>query len=144
MIPYFKNMPFWKKALLEIFDDTSKFKIIHETEQVWIIEDKYPKGKTHHLMIPKIKLIKGLAELNKSHVPLLKHMNDLLTERGYDEKTYLIGFHPKPSLWQLHLHMVTRDLSGVTRKAHREQFKEKNMVKLPDAISKTSEILFDL
>lgn len=123
---------------MNIFIDTSLFDIVEEDSQVWIIKDKYPKGRVHLLVVPKVKIVHGIDDLTADHVELIKHMKmivDKILTRNCGTK-FLVGFHAIPSLWQLHLHIVSRDLCGVKTKKHRNSFTEGFMLTLDFVLDK--------
>ncbi len=111
-----------------LFEDPASFDIVKETDLVWVIKDKFPKARTHLLVIPKVRLLNGIADLRPEHAPLLRHMREVAAE--YDG--CIIGFHKEPSMRQLHLHIVSSDLSLCKTKKHRESFRPENMVRLED------------
>lgn len=123
-------MPFWKNALLELFTEPEKFTIVDQTSDFWVIQDKYPKAQIHLLVVPKVKIIKGVTSLDRSHLPLVNAMSDYLVRTGYDGPNFLVGFHALPSLFQLHLHIVSRDLRGCKHKKHRNSFTPDFMLNL--------------
>lgn len=129
------NLPkisYWKNSLMDLFNDTlrSKFIIIKETDLVWVIRDKFPKAKEHYLIVPKIKIVHGIPDLRREHIPILQHMQEIVeTFPGY-----VVGFHRVPSLFQLHLHVLSPDLSLCKTKKHKDSFQMENMITLEAAI----------
>ena len=120
---------------MNIFEDTSLFDVVEEDSKVWVIKDKYPKGLVHLLVVPKIKIVHGVDDLRADHIELIEHMKMIVEKiltRNSSTK-FLVGFHAIPSLWQLHLHIVSRDLSGVKTKKHRNSFTESFML-TPDYV----------
>ena len=104
---------------------------------MWVIEDKYPKARVHLLVIPKIMLPRGVQDLLPEHQPLLEHMQAIAASY----KGCNAGFHSKPSLLQLHLHIFSPDLSGCKTKKHRESFRAENLVTIESLIcSRDSEV----
>ena len=130
---------YWKNTLLDLFTEKrTEFNIIYEDEWVWVIDDKYPKSILHWLVIPKIKLIHGLDDLTHEHLPLLIHMKNVVTEliaTATARHEFLVGFHKEPSLYQLHLHVLTSDLSKAKTARHRFTFSKEFLIPLETVIS---------
>lgn len=83
---------------------------IYEDDQVVIIKDKYPKAHHHFLALPQIK-IKDLASMDRSHIPILKHMHQKGTDliQKYPESEFVLGYHAIPSMAQVHMHIISQD-----------------------------------
>lgn len=125
---------FWKNKLLNIFVDPTEFDILFETPEVWIIADKYPKAKVHLLMIPKIRLVHGVDDLTPVHIPLLRKMAEIAERMVADlPGRFLVGFHKKPSMFQLHLHLISDDLA-YAKPAHRAKFSPDGMITIDQII----------
>lgn len=123
---------YWKASLLDLFNESSrsKFTIVKETDLVWVIRDKFPKAKEHYLIVPKVKIVHGIPDLRSHHLPLLQHMKEISALYP----GYIVGFHRVPSLFQLHLHVLSPDLSLCKTKKHRDSFQAENMVTLDAAL----------
>ncbi len=128
----------WKNALLKLFDEPEAFDIIYENKFLWVINDKFPKAKFHALIVPKIKLVRGIADLRREHIPLLMEMVTAAT--NLTKLPCLIGFHRHPSLNQLHLHVVSTDLSKAKTSKHRESFKPENMVSVEEVVESVEKL----
>lgn len=98
----------------------------------------------HFLIIPKISIKRGVEDLKPTHRDLLKHMKrvakSIMTKmfgQTFIDKDleYLVGFHAIPSLYQLHLHVLTTDLSGIKTKKHRNSFSKEFMLSIDDVLS---------
>jgi aprataxin len=131
---------FYKKALLEIFRDSSKFDVQYEDENFWIINDKYPKAKYHFLLVPKEEIVYGIKSLTPDHIPMLEEMeafaeafiSDAIDDP--DRPQFIIGFHREPSLWQLHLHIISSDLSKAKTSTIRNKFKPPSLITIGETI----------
>ena len=92
------------------------------TSQLVVGYDVYPKARRHLLIMPRVAL-SGPAVLTEAHAPLLRRMSRLagwLAERlrGADPSLPPLraGFHAVPSMRQLHLHLISRDLDSACLK----------------------------
>ena len=108
----------WSHGLLASMEDPSM--TIRSDDTVVMIQDKYPKAHHHYLVLPKDN-ISSLTALNKTHIPLLRHMlrvaRDFVSELTKSEKIdFQFGFHAVPSMARLHMHVVSRDFDSVCLK----------------------------
>lgn len=104
------------------------------------------KGKYHLLVIPRGQLIRGLSQLNETHLPLLERMRMtgcliaswLRLNRGVP--AVQCGFHAIPSMTQLHMHVVSRDLAGdgMRTAKHWRSFQRPFFVPVSEVISMLS------
>ena len=84
--------------------------IVHSTDSLVIIRDKYPKAKHHFLILPR-KSISKLKNIDRGDISLLKEMDSearKLTLR-YQKSEFNIGYHAVPSMAQVHVHVISRD-----------------------------------
>ncbi|XP_054290461.1 aprataxin-like [Macrosteles quadrilineatus] len=101
---------FWQFNLYKAMRDPSL--IAYEDELVVIIKDKYPKSEEHFLVLPQAT-IPEIRSLNASHLPLLRHMDQV--SRSFCANfnhVFWAGFHAKPTMMQLHLHLISDDFRG--------------------------------
>lgn len=112
--------------------------ILLSDDRVVVIEDKYPKARVHLLVIARDTSLGSVLDLRPAHVELLEHMrnagsravgekfgdprhassSDVVGREGESSIQVMMGFHAKPSLKPLHMHVVSRDLEKVTTKKH--------------------------
>jgi aprataxin len=98
-----------------------------------IIKDSFPKSKLHFLIMPRREA--ELHQLTALDIPLIQKLSDLAnflidgtlemtSNDKFDIKKddMLIGFHAVPSQKQLHLHVLSNDLSLVKNKKHYNSF----------------------
>ena len=98
----------WSKGLLASMEDPEY--IVHSTDSLVIIRDKYPKAKHHFLILPRKRIAK-LKNIDRGDLSLLKEMDSearKLTLR-YPKSEFNIGYHAVPSMAQVHLHVISRD-----------------------------------
>ena len=98
----------WSKGLLGSMQDPEF--IVHSTDSLVIIRDKYPKAKHHFLILPK-KSITKLKNIDRGDLSVLTEMDSeaqKLTKR-FPDSEFNIGYHAVPSMSQVHLHVISSD-----------------------------------
>jgi len=86
--------------------------IVYQNSMVVVIRDKYPKSEMHFLILPQAK-IPEIRSLNRSHLPLMRHMKHIFCKIfDHESYTFWCGFHAKPTMMQLHMHVISDDLRG--------------------------------
>lgn len=116
----------WRRSILQPYIDNPRHiteLYIAHSDQFVIIKDKYPKAKAHYLVLPRIEPIPlSIHRLAPKDIPKLKEMHRFATteliKNGVQVDELKFGFHVKPSLEPLHMHIISPDLSHVTRKEH--------------------------
>ncbi|XP_067124080.1 aprataxin [Centruroides vittatus] len=106
----------WFLALKHEMKDPDK--IIESDDRIVIIKDSYPKANYHFLVLPK-EDIKNLNEVTKDHLDLLKHMDKKgreFAERIAPGRKFKFGYHAAPSMYQLHLHIISKDFDSPSMK----------------------------
>ena len=80
--------------------------------------DCYPKARAHLLILPRTPL-SGPQELTAAHAPLVRrmaaygqHVAATLRARDPSLAPFRLGFHAVPSMRQLHLHVISADMSS--------------------------------
>uniref|UniRef100_A0A1B6J235 HIT domain-containing protein n=1 Tax=Homalodisca liturata TaxID=320908 RepID=A0A1B6J235_9HEMI len=104
-------MTHWQYNLYNAMQDPNL--IVFRDNLIVIIRDKFPKSEFHFLVLP-LGRIDNLKTLTSSHIPLIHHI-ELVTEqfiRGFHGRTFWWGFHAKPTMMQLHMHIVSDDFRG--------------------------------
>ena len=93
-------------------------RILMVTAHCVVAYDLYPKGRVHVLILPRMPL-NCPDELRPEHEPLLRHMVELahwLAPRLRAQHPGLpplrCGFHAVPSMWHLHLHLISIDFDS--------------------------------
>ncbi|AAZ10404.1 Scavenger mRNA decapping enzyme C-term binding, putative [Trypanosoma equiperdum] len=99
--------------------------VLYKDPQCIIVNDAYPKSRLHCLVIPLDLSLDSLSALRPNHVPLLQHLMEVAeqyvqftredaasNEAGIQALSFMTGFHSLPSLPQLHMHLISRDLDG--------------------------------
>ena len=97
-----------------------------------VLTDKYPKARTHYLVLARdTSLAAGPSALRASHAELVERMATVgraiaaenAAKVNGDEETIApllrAGFHAKPSMPTLHMHLVSSDLRGSGMKTRR-------------------------
>ncbi|CAG9860228.1 unnamed protein product [Phyllotreta striolata] len=120
-----KIKPHWAMGLMDAMKDPKN--IVKSDDLVTVIKDAYPKAEFHYLVIPK-EDISNLKALNKDHVELLKHIENIAQEvaslEEHKNKIFKFGYHAEPSMAHLHLHVISDDMNSscVKTKKHWNSF----------------------
>jgi aprataxin len=115
----------WSHRLLETIENadspTYKDGIFFKDDDIIVIFDKYPKSKYHFLCLPRKLRIDEPQSLSREHVEILTKMLDKgkYVEKEIKRKNpqdislpFRFGFHAKPSMRQLHMHIISQDFCG--------------------------------
>uniref|UniRef100_A0AAG5CTK3 HIT domain-containing protein n=1 Tax=Anopheles atroparvus TaxID=41427 RepID=A0AAG5CTK3_ANOAO len=82
------------------------------TELAVVIKDKYPKAMHHFLVLPW-KEIDSVYDLTSDDEGLLEAMYELALKvadiTGLPAERFEFGYHMKPSMRRLHLHVISKD-----------------------------------
>jgi len=108
----------WSKGLRS--DMKKPELVVFSTPSVVVIKDKFPKAKYHFLVLPREEL-DNLQSLGPQHVSLLEQMQEVgkqIAARHADSQ-FRMGFHAKPSMLHLHLHLISQDFDSVGLKTKR-------------------------
>lgn len=100
----------WSFSLIRDMKQTSNH--IIRSDLAVVMRDKYPKSRHHFLVLPWAD-IDTVYQLTRRDIPLLEEMHLLGTNaielsRGRRED-FKVGFHMKPSMHRLHLHVLSKD-----------------------------------
>ncbi|XP_055546952.1 aprataxin-like protein [Wyeomyia smithii] len=89
--------------------------VLFRSDLAAVIRDKYPKSNHHFLVLPW-ENINTVYQLSLKHVTLLRDMYDLAMKSIQNTRVKLeyfkIGFHMRPSMNRLHLHVISKDFRG--------------------------------
>lgn len=116
-----KTWASWAQALYNMAVHPEQHKnVILETcgDDVIVVNDLYPKGKRHVLVVARLRGLDGLADVSREHLDLLKLMHEVgmrWAEKFLQEDASLIfrlGYHSAPSMRQLHLHVISQDFDS--------------------------------
>lgn len=107
------------KAAVAKSGSLAKQYVFHENDEFLALYDGYAKARVHLLIVPKNKEIDDIMQV-KSYGQLL----DLITfTRGIVDRleskspqTYRVGIHARPSLKQLHVHIIGNDFDSESLK----------------------------
>uniref|UniRef100_A0A182JR19 HIT domain-containing protein n=1 Tax=Anopheles christyi TaxID=43041 RepID=A0A182JR19_9DIPT len=111
----------WSYQLVREMEDESLH--LKSTSKSVAIRDLYPKALYHFLVMPR-KDINTLHELTIDDVGLLEDMyrlaHGVIKEWGLDKKQFNFGYHLKPHMKRLHLHVISKDFDspGLKRRHH--------------------------
>ena len=94
--------------------------VVFSTPSVVVIKDKFPKAKHHFLVLPRGEL-DNLQSLGLEHVGLVEEMQDVGKQVAgrHSDSQFRMGFHAKPSMLHLHLHLISQDFESVALKTKR-------------------------
>ena len=113
----------WDNALSRFKLQPERFSqwIYFEDEHTRVIYDAYPKANVHLLVLPLNDLLPTqVSEFNLHHLPELKKAHNIargiaecINERhGVKFWNCKIGYHAKPSMSDLHIHIITQDFDS--------------------------------
>jgi aprataxin len=91
----------------ELFPD----EVLEYNDMYVIINDAYPKAKTHMLIMPT-ESIDSVWDLTSSHLNLLKSFKSKAEELTLKHKDIKAGFHAIPSMSHLHCHIISQDFDS--------------------------------
>ena len=142
----YRSIGGWKNALGAIADNPTESNpsfVQYIDEAVVVINDAYPKARTHLLIIVKDSSINTVNDLTKDHLPLLEKIcsvaEEQISKRQQASSTYpyLVGFHAVPSMNRLHCHVLSSDLDNenMKHKKHWNSFTTPFFVPLTTVIS---------
>lgn len=82
-------------------------KIVYQDDDVVVFPDRSPAAMTHLLVVPRHHKIKGVEELDASHVDLVQKMARIGAQLAQSTSQHM-GFHQWPlrSVHHLHMHCV--------------------------------------
>ncbi|KAK4872392.1 hypothetical protein RN001_014421 [Aquatica leii] len=141
----------WSLGLLDAMKDPEC--VVKEDDTVVVIKDKYPKAEFHYLIAPK-EDISSLKKVDKTHIDLLEHMQELaetiVNDNQHKDKSFRMGYHAEASMVRLHLHVISNDMNSNALKTKKhwnsfttdffldskevcKQLKEEGTVTLPSA-----------
>jgi len=94
--------------------------VVFSTPSVVVIKDKFPKAKHHFLVLPREEL-DNLQSLELKHLSLVEQMQEVGNEIAarHRDSQFKMGFHAKPSMLHLHLHLISQDFESVGLKTKR-------------------------
>ncbi|XP_015589195.1 aprataxin [Cephus cinctus] len=103
--------PHWSMGLLNCMADP-KMKV-KEDDLIVAITDGYPKAHYHYLILPK-EDINTIYDLKREHEDLLTHMENIAEDliKNHPDHEFKFGYHAKPSMQRLHLHVISLDFDS--------------------------------
>ncbi|XWS43868.1 hypothetical protein CRYUN_Cryun16bG0141300 [Craigia yunnanensis] len=119
-VPMTKSWAPWVQSLYKIAMQPEKYKdeVLEASDDVVVLNDKYPKAKRHLLVLARFEGLDSLADARKEHLRLLLTMSEVglkWADKFLGEDASLIfrlGYHSVPSLRQLHLHVISQDFDS--------------------------------
>ncbi|XP_052888587.1 aprataxin-like [Anopheles moucheti] len=92
---------------------------LNSTSKSVAIRDLHPKARIHFMVLPR-KAIDTLHELTTEDVELLEDMYQLgirvIKDMRLDEAQFNFGYHLKPHMKRLHLHVISNDFDSPSLK----------------------------
>ncbi|XVE97117.1 hypothetical protein REPUB_Repub02eG0283000 [Reevesia pubescens] len=110
----------WVQSLYNIAMRPEKYKneTLEASDDVVVLNDKYPKAKRHLLVLARFQGLDCLADARKEHLRLLLTMHEVglkWADKFLHEDASLVfrlGYHSDPSMRQLHLHVISQDFDS--------------------------------
>ncbi|KAK3284465.1 hypothetical protein CYMTET_7885, partial [Cymbomonas tetramitiformis] len=112
-------------ALMQLArDPEGKEQVVAYDSEMLLLQDKYPKGRYHWLVVARDPELESAACLRLEHAPLIERMIAKAREltREHPGLPFRIGFHASPSLQQMHMHIM-RSLTQAIVDAIKEFFR---------------------
>lgn len=117
-------------------------RVVFSTSSVVVIKDKFPKAAFHFLILPREEL-DNLQSLKLEHVGLLEQMQEVGQQIAtrHPDSQFRMGFHARPSMLHLHLHLISQDFDsvGLKTKRHWNSFTTKFFLPVEDVIRELKE-----
>lgn len=117
-----RTTPASPKEALQLAADTPQAldTYVTHTEHLVLLNDKFPKGKLHALVVARDTSVASVHCLHsKEHAELLSSMISLAQDYVHHQRqrdrtiaNVVFGFHSMPSMHPLHMHVISQDLSG--------------------------------
>uniref|UniRef100_A0A182JY78 HIT domain-containing protein n=1 Tax=Anopheles christyi TaxID=43041 RepID=A0A182JY78_9DIPT len=100
----------WSDGLIHAISNVGKQLFVSDLAVV--IQDKYPKALHHFLVLPW-KDIDSVYDLSSHDIGVLQEMYELglkaVGTSGLSSDLFDFGYHMKPSMRRLHLHVISKD-----------------------------------
>jgi len=132
--------PTWSRGLVASMSDPSN--VLFEDADLCVIRDKYPKAKTHLLVLAKDPNLVTLKNLKSEHADLVRKMVKVGLDQaqsldGVDSSEVKAGFHAVPSMTRLHLHVISQDFDSpcLKNKKHWNSFTTEFFLSHQDVVS---------
>lgn len=114
----------WAQALHEIalHPEQHQNTVLECMDSVIVLPDLYPKAKKHVLVLARLDGLDSLADVQKEHIPLLRHIHSIGEKWAssflQEDPSMIIrlGYHSVPSMRQLHLHVISQDFDSLHMK----------------------------
>eukprot|EP01064_Diplonema_japonicum_P012638 TRINITY_DN20039_c0_g1_i1.p1 TRINITY_DN20039_c0_g1~~TRINITY_DN20039_c0_g1_i1.p1 ORF type:complete len:262 (+),score=39.08 TRINITY_DN20039_c0_g1_i1:41-787(+) len=116
----------WRDALYKVAMSGTGEGVLHVTDELVIMKDKFPKSQVHLLVLPRDSRLVAIDRLTCDDIPLLRKMEAtawewleanrhlVLTEQHKypvcGELKFMSGYHAVPSMKQMHLHVFSTDM----------------------------------
>lgn len=115
----------WKDSLINCIHDPAK--ILFKDDLIAIIADAYPKSAHHFLVLSLDSTLNSVTDLNRRHIFLVDHMYKegmKFSQKFTTRFKFKYGFHMRPSMNRLHLHVITSDHNSnyIRKKKHYNSF----------------------
>ncbi|XP_049301003.1 aprataxin-like [Anopheles funestus] len=132
----------WTDGLIHAINN--KGKQLFVSDLAVVIKDKYPKALHHFLVLPW-KDIDSVYDLSAGDTVLLQHMYDLglkaVGTSGLAADRFDYGYHMKPSMRRLHLHIISKDYHSpcLSHRYHWNAFNTEFLIKHEYVVEKLHE-----
>ncbi|KAF3448120.1 hypothetical protein FNV43_RR08831 [Rhamnella rubrinervis] len=137
----------WAQSLYHIAMQPEKNKdsVLEISDDVVVLNDLYPKGQRHLLVLSRHEGLDCLADVRKVHLQLLRTMHAIglkWAEKFLHEDASLVfrlGYHSEPSMRQLHLHVISQDFDSKHLK-HKKHWNSFNTAFFRDSVDVMEEV----
>ncbi|EAA44559.3 AGAP004307-PB [Anopheles gambiae str. PEST] len=132
----------WSDGLIHAISNVKKQLFVSDLAVV--IKDKYPKALHHFLVLPW-KDIDSVYDLSSDDDGLLQNMYELglkaVGTTGLTVDRFDFGYHMKPSMRRLHLHVISKDYYSpcLSHRYHWNAFNTEFLLKHENVVEKLHE-----
>ncbi|KAI3650273.1 hypothetical protein MP228_004860 [Amoeboaphelidium protococcarum] len=124
------------RSLSDYLKPNPQIQPLHRRGQCVVVQDLYPKGKHHYLVMHQQLRLMSVYDCQPEHLNDLNEV--LMCAQEYLEMIKVrrdqvwLGFHAIPSMTPLHLHIISKDMLGscLKTKAHYNSFVTEFLVPL--------------
>ena len=140
--PHPQVRPNWAKVLRT--DMKKPEMVVFSTPQVVVINERFFKAAKHHFLVLPREELDNLQSLELKHLSLLEQMQEVGNQIAarHTDSEFRMGFHAKPSMLHLHLHLISQEFesAGLKSKRHWNSFNTDFFLPIENVIAELKEL----